>query len=69
MRRPDLRAHGVGPARGAGDAPRGAGAAGPVLEAAFDERDADEHDCRPRDERGEDALQDGGFGEGEADFE
>ena len=59
----DLRADGVGAAGWAGDAAWGSGAAGPVLESALDERDADEHDCGAGDERGEDAFQDCGFGE------
>ena len=69
MRRPDFRADGVGPAAGPGDAARGAGPAGPVLEAALDEGDADEHHRGAGDERGEDAPQDRRFGEGEADLE
>ena len=69
MGRPDLGADGVGPAGRVGDAAWGSGRAGPVLESALDQGDADEHDCGARDERREDAPQDRRLGEGEADFE
>ena len=69
VRRPDLRADGVGTAGWPRDAAGGAGPAGPVLEAALDQSDPDEHDGGAGDERREDALQDRGLREGEADFE
>ena len=55
MRRADLGADGVGAAGWAGDAAGGASSAGPVLEAALDQGDADEHDCGAGDEWREDA--------------
>ena len=55
VRRSHLRADGVGAAGRTGDAAGGAGSAGPVLEAALDEGDADEHDRRAGDEWREDA--------------
>lgn len=70
--RQGVRRAGVGTqGRGSGRGPdhAAAGAAGPVLEAGLDERDADESDGGAGDERGEEFLEVGRAGEGQGDFE